>query len=221
MNKTSLLLVFNIVVLVLAPQARADVLSNTTFNGSAYWHGDGRPVQPTNEQEAAHVSGGLVVKLKPDTWTSISQNFSGRNRSFDYTITYQPAPGSSLSPPPPHGWGRTVLRALQQITQAGLAEDPKDIRPGNLIVGILDSTEGRFYYNPFKLPIGSTKPQTLTGTLSLSSDGSQERTFFIVFPPGAGTISFQLAALAPSSAPGTDPSPMIRFYGPDVTNPKK
>ncbi len=192
----------------------ADILANGDFaQGKAHWKGDGKDASSADMTDISAPLGsqsavkGMLLKLKGD-WTSISQIFNTRETKLTFSMTYKTTPDFSLSGgrPGPGGAPSPMNRPGGQLGFGGLQPILEKlvgfrlqggggpIRPNAALLVIADPAQNQVMYTWVPLPPASTEVQT-TGTTIDGLMAHEEKTFYLAFPPGAGTITFQKLSL--------------------------
>ncbi|MEJ0000964.1 MAG: hypothetical protein WDO13_18420 [Verrucomicrobiota bacterium] len=171
-----------ILALVLALPLRADILANGSFaDGAAHWSGDGH----------AGDSGGLVIQLDPEKWTTVSQTFDTRETALDFTVNYQTSADSTLA---------KAGGSLSAATVGGpLFRRDINVKPGRWVVLLLDGAAGKLTFHRFKSPQGDAGEQTAHATFAQLL-AHEEKTLVLAFPPSHGTVTLSNVALAPAGA---------------------
>jgi hypothetical protein len=160
---------------------RADILANGSFaDGKAHWRGD------------AHESttGGIVIDLDPVKWTSVSQTFSTREPNLDFSVTFQISDdyaskiGSLLS-----------QSAIENLTGI-LYKKAIGVGPNSWLVMIVDPAGRDMHYGRVPVKPGEANPQTQNGPMANLVE-HEEKTLYLAFPPGAGSITLLHIELTP------------------------
>jgi hypothetical protein len=182
-------------LLMAAFTARADdIILNSNFaDGKTHWHGDG---------DAPDAGGRLVVTLKPDKWTVVSQNFSAGGTTLKLKITYALSSDCTL--------GQTGDKPIPPLTPEGLEEacglENTNIQvtfPRNELFAALVVEDGWIHSRNFVL---NSDRQSATANADGSSTytspliswiGFNDANLCLCFPPGQGTVTLTAVALTP------------------------
>ena len=167
---------------------RADILANGDFtNGSANWSGD----RITNTDATD-----LVIPLKHDNWTKIYQTFNTKETCLKLTVSFSLSDDSSMLP---------KNSTIQFYVSDGVVKD---------ITGIQTKTEmakmpmGGFFAVIVDPPTNTIDFSIMKSAPIVDSQTSQgffyhlmaheEKTFYLCFPPGTGTVTLTHVALEPA-----------------------
>jgi hypothetical protein len=163
-----------------------NVLKNSDFaDGAVDWHGDGRTPADMKPQDSLDTTAvdygdkGLIIPLKPHSWTKIVQEFKTQNSALTLNITYKLAPNTVFS-----------TKAEDYVNVAHSIEfdawKPIDGKVGGWMLMVSDFTKARIFYNSV-IPQPGTTEQTVTDTLD-SLIPEDEKTLCLAFPPGTGAV---------------------------------
>jgi len=191
-------LLFAGLLLACALSLRAnDILANGNFvDGTAHWHGDAHASTDWNNQ-------GITIDLKSSRWTNISQVFNSKETSLNFSITYKMSPDCAL--------GRTKLGAdisvddLADITETRF-KNPIHINSDAWLLMINDPTNNEGTYYTIATKPGTSTEQTITGTIP-NIAAHEEKTIFLIFPPGQGSITLLKIALTSTAPASQSPFP--------------
>jgi hypothetical protein len=176
-----------------------DILANGNFvDGTAHWHGDAHASTDWDNQ-------GIVIQLSPSKWTKISQTFNTKETVLDFSITYKTSPDCSFSDA---AKGTTLsVDDLISLTEIRF-KDPIHLKLGSWFLMINDPSsnppQGTYFTIQPKLKLADA--QTVTGSVPKLA-AHEEKTVFLAFPPGQGTITLLHVALTPTGAASTPASP--------------
>jgi hypothetical protein len=180
-----------LVILACAVSLHADeVLQNGDFSdGSSHWHGDGKtPSDFTEDNPLATAnpltSTGLIVPLKPDSWTKVTQDFNGdKNSHYLVTVKYKVSPDLTLSNKPEDY--KDVARLIRFETYEGYPAF--DVPVGQFFVMVAEVDGNKGYWEKFQPKLGSSDTQTyLDPGQPLAPEGRKMVT--VAFPPGTGMV---------------------------------
>jgi len=182
-----------------------DILANEDFsNGAANWKGDAREPDvsapnsiPSLDSTSTPANNGLVVQLKPDTCTTISQIFSTHETSLTLTATYKISSDYKAA-----GWGPDGLKSFITGLLNLRIEGAIEAAPGSWLTLIADPMQAKICYCSFTPATGNPAAQTTAATFPQLM-AHAEKTFCLVFPPGQGTITLQKISLNPAGPSGT------------------
>jgi hypothetical protein len=180
------------------PAAHAgDIILNGDFaDGKTHWRGDG---------EAPDVGGRVLITLKPDKWTVITQTFNANASALKLKVTYSLSSDCTL--------GKTGDKLIPPLTPDGLQEASG---LENAISPI--TTNGRELFTTLVLEGGwmcsenavlaghnsgedsSTNPagsKTFTTQVTTWSGVFDDANLCICFPPGQGVVTLTGVVLTP------------------------
>jgi len=167
----------------------ADILANGDFaDGAAHWRGDG--------SDSGNQS--LVIQLDHSKWTYVSQLFNTKDNALDFSITYKTSSDCVLPTTPQTCWKASLFKMTGIVFNNSIK-----VPPSSWLVMVYDSANLRMGYCHIPVTLGSTDPQQVTGTVP-KLVAHAEKTVFIAFPPGEGSITLLKVALTPSQ--GSDDS---------------
>jgi hypothetical protein len=168
-------------LLVLALPLQADILANGSFaDGTAHWRGD------------AHesTSGGIIIQLDPVKWTSVSQTFNTQEPNLDFAVTFQTS----------DDYASKVGSLLSQSAIANLTgilyKKAIGVGPNSWLVMIVDPAAREMHYGRVPVKPGEAHPQTQNGPMA-NLVAHEEKTLYLAFPPGAGSITLLHVELTP------------------------
>jgi hypothetical protein len=93
----------------------SDILLNGDFSdGKTHWHGDGDVSGGEAGGAVGAGGGGLVITLKPDKWTAVTQRFSASTTALKLKITYSLSDDCTL--------GKTGDKLIPPLTTDALDE---------------------------------------------------------------------------------------------------
>ncbi len=204
----------------IAPLKADNILANSDFSdGSANWKGDGKDassVDMTDIGTSLDNSGaakGMIVTLDPKRWKMISQTFETSEKALDFSMTYKTTSDFSEGAVP-GGLGITmILQTMLKIplqSNNGFGFPPNmQQRPGassSALVAIADLDQNVVIYSPVSANLSTdstTNSTRLNGLLEHA-----EKTLYVLFPPGSGSITFSSITLSPVAKPQqTDDDP--------------
>jgi len=209
-----------VLILTMALPLRAhDILSNGDFSqGTSNWNGDGQALSPGAADPSlpnfnAPAATGMVIALQPDKWTSISQDIFLEGvgplwLKMKYTTSadFAPTPFDKYD--------------MQDSVSQLLGFTPKDFLPESDIekkypatpwpntfgvAVIVDATNQLASVSPLRPPPMPGQP--ITQVHNPNGEGGA-RTFYLIFPPGKGSITLTNVAvvsqLYKTGLPGPD-----------------
>jgi len=162
-----------------------NVLKNSDFtDGAIDWHGDGRTPADMKPQDSLDTpvdygDKGLVIPLKPQTWSKVVQEFKTNSSSVTLNITFKLAPNTTFSQKDedyvnvPHSIGFDAWL-------------PFNGKKGGWMTMVSDFTKSRIFFNSI-IPKGGTDPETHAETIN-SLIPEDEKTLCLTFPPGTGAV---------------------------------
>jgi hypothetical protein len=163
---------------------RADILVNGDFsNGRASWAGDAAPES----------SSSLIINLDEKHWTKVSQTFNTHENELNFSVTFQLSPGGEFSK------GKSKINGeVSHIIGRKLKKGHPLTLPKNSWVLIL-ADYAKELVTTVAIPSksGVTDAQTVTGTIP-RLEAHEEKTLFLAFPPGHGTVTLSNISLTPT-----------------------
>ena len=178
-------------LLIVALPLRADILANGSFaDGTAHWAGD------------AHTgdSGGIVIQLDPVKWTVVSQTFDTHETALNFNVTFQTGAEFGFS-----DVGALLSKGgLKNMTGLRFKKGIK-LKPGTWLIMVADPSGDDMQYFPVPVKAGVTDPQTVNGSLT-NLVAHEEKTIYLAFPPGQGSITLLHVELTPGSGTGSPAS---------------
>jgi hypothetical protein len=185
-----LLLLVLVLAVGMARASATDILANGDFaNGSAHWDGD-----RVTDTDATN----LVITLKHDTWTKISQVFHSADSALKVHVSYTLSEDCTFLPQNGMaGFSLTdgVIKDItgQQIANIGMSPIPM----GGFLSVIVDLTKPLVFSSILGGKV-NTDTQTASGFF-YDLNPNEEKTFYLAFPPGKGTVT--LTGIVLESAP--------------------
>jgi len=191
-------LLFASLLLACALPLRADILANGSFaDGTAHWSGDAHASTDWNNQ-------GITINLDSSKWTKVSQIFNTRENAFDFSITYKTSPDCSF------GTSGAKLSIGDLADMTGLRfKKAINLKAGTWLLLITDPAALYAQWDMIKPTVGLPNGQTVKGTFPKLA-AHEEKTMYIAFPPGQGSITLLNVALTPTdaaAAPSASPFP--------------
>jgi hypothetical protein len=185
--------------------ARADtnILANSDFaDGTAHWRGDGSSAGGPDSDNPlnSNPGSGITIQLK-SSCAYISQDFSTRETSLAYTITCKLSSDYQST-----GWasGAGLTDILSQLFGVRINGSIKS-EPASWLVIVMDPHQAKMCYSYFT-PKPSPNPQTITGTIPHLLEFA-EKSFYLVLPPGQGSVSLMKVSLDPAGSTSASPLP--------------
>jgi len=177
----TLILAFLALCVALPLHAQNGLENGDFSDGITHWHGDGRsPADFASDNPMAKpdplTSKGLIIPLKPSSWSKVAQDFRSKTGAGTLSITYLLSPDFTFSTKdedydnmPEHlGWGWKTFK----------------IPTGSWMISINDSTGTTGIHYGVK---NSGKTGTpLTQTFNLKATPDDKNTLTICIPPGSG-----------------------------------
>jgi len=171
--------------------ARADILANGNFSdGTAHWKGDGI---------ASSDPLGITIQLDPAKWTKIFQTFNTGEEALDFNVSYVPSSDCSLTSGPERLSGRFLSKVDLKQMLGVLVAAPIKLKPRSWLVLIVDPAGNECHYANISVAAGATGVLGANGTLRTLA-AHEEKTLYLVFPPGDGTVTVQSISLSPRTA---------------------
>ena len=178
----------------LALMADNNLLKNGDFSsGINFWDGDCRTPDSgaVDFNTPAATSTGVVVRLRHLDWTKVTQDFDGNIGDYIATISYSVSPDLKFS---------DKAEDYQNITEKSELTRLKDLKsdPGQWVLIINDL--GILRYTYWKIvPKIAAGIQTVNAHVKLDSDATEKKGFYLLFPPGEGTITLHSITLVPQT----------------------
>jgi hypothetical protein len=183
-------LVYTLLVLLLAIPLRAQSGDNWIQNGDFadgidHWYGGGRsPADFANDNPLSAndplTSKGLIMPLRPGSWSKVAQDFKGKVSDGVLTITYKVSKDFAFSSKPedyqnmPDKIGYDGWRAF-------------DTPPGKWVVFLSDFGSNHGTYYELEPKLGTDEVQTYRARIK-GMTPYENKTITLAFPPGAGTL---------------------------------
>lgn len=190
----SRLLGFGLMLLMTVSTACAsDILLNGNFaDGKTHWHGAG---------DSPGAQGLLVITLKPEKWTVVTQSFNAKAGALQLSITYSLSPDCTL--------GKSN-KLVAPLTPTDLGEacgvdcgffnvtfEKREIFTALVVGNGFLFTECPVYHRRYNPSPDSDKSTTFTGQLSAWNGGFDDAHLCLCFPPGQGTVTLTNVTLTP------------------------
>ncbi len=189
----------------LIPLRANDILANGDFTqGTAHWKGDGKNLSdtdladPSARNNTAPSSNGILIPLQTK-WTRISQIFNTKEKALDCSVTYKFSPGIAFSNTYPGSTENTGIALLETITGIKLMGLMPPIPKGGLLVIISDPTNNLLSSEIIQPNLSSLDEQTSKVTIPHLT-AHEEKTLYLAFPPGEGTVTVLKVELTPSQS---------------------
>jgi hypothetical protein len=183
-------LVYTLLVFLLAIPLRAQSGDNWIENGDFadginHWYGGGRsPADFANDNPLSSndplTSKGLIMPLRPGSWSKVAQDFKGKVSDGVLTITYKVSKDFAFSTKPedyknmPDKIGYDAWRAF-------------DTPPGKWIIFLSDFGSNHGTYYELEAKTGSDEVQTYRARIK-GMTPFENKTITLAFPPGDGTL---------------------------------
>lgn len=170
--------------------ARAnDILANGDFsNGSAHWQGD-----RTTDTDSAH----LVITLKHDTWTKIYQVFHSSDSALKVHVSYSLSEDCTFLPQ--NGMAGFYLTdgVLKDITGLRIANVGATLIPIGGFLSVIVDPSKPLIFSSIMGGKADAEAQTASGFF-YDLNPHEEKTFYVAFPPGKGTVTLTGVLLEPA-----------------------
>jgi hypothetical protein len=164
-----------------------DVLKNSDFtDGALNWHGDGKSpadLKPADDLDANapnYGDKGLIIVLKPHSWTKIVQEFKTPSAGLSLNVSYKLAPGTVFS-----NKDDDYVNVPEKIEFNGWR--PFNGKIGSFMIMLSDFAKERIFFTSIAPVAGSTDQPPVTGSYD-SLIPEDEKTLCLTFPPGTGAV---------------------------------
>jgi len=164
-----------------------DVLKNSDFiDGALNWHGDGKAPadlkSPDSLDNTASPYGdkGLVIVLRPHSWTKVVQEFKTPTSSLSLKLTYKIAPGTVFSDK-----DDDYLNVQEKIDFNGWRPIPG--KKGGWMVMLSDFAKQRLFSFSVVPNLASADQLPVTSTYDALIP-EDDKTICLAFPPGNGAV---------------------------------
>jgi hypothetical protein len=196
------LLLFGLALALGSTLAGADpILVNGDFqDGKAHWKGDGKDAasdditdinSPLSNQGS---TSGMLLQLRSD-WTSVSQIFNTRETELVFSMSYKTSSDFALGN---GNGGDGSIGGIESVIEnlVGFPLQHRDImiHKNCALVVISDPSQNLVIYSEVRLPAASSDEQKVSTKIP-GLMAHEEKTFYLAFPPGTGTITFHHIAL--------------------------
>jgi len=184
------LLLLLLLAVWVTPANANDILANGNFSdGSAHWQGD----RATDSD-----SPDLVIPLKHDTWTKIYQVFHSSDSALKVHVTYTLSADCTFLPQNGTAGFALTDGVLKDITGLHVPNVGTTLIPvGGFLSVIVDLSKPLVFSSILGGKV-STDSQTASGFF-YDLNPHEEKTFYLAFPPGTGTVTLTNVSLV--SAP--------------------
>ncbi len=179
------LILFIFLAAPLMARADTNLFRNGDFsNGISHWEGDCHtPEAATQDLSSTPPPSGVVVKLRHEIWTRVTQDFDGKIGQYVLTVTYTISPDLKFSTQRDN-----YTDIPSKLDIAGWA--PFECNPGQWMIVLWDA--GAMHYGLWRFsPKSDSGLQTATAQVQLDSDDSVKKTVYLIFPPGEGSINLR------------------------------
>ena len=193
LRNTMKILLLALFALTSALNLRADsLLQNGDFSaGGAHWQGDGQIFAANTLAPGAFGSKGMVVLLKPDSWTKIFQQFQGdKGTVYSITVTYRVSLDLVPSENPADYADVNKRIGLDGYENFGHMNLP----PGHFFGTIGDATSTRVAWEVYVPQFLSSDVQTYQHTYPAIS-ANRNNVAALGFPPGKGSVNILSVAV--------------------------
>jgi hypothetical protein len=176
--------------------ADSNLLQNGDFSdGLADWDGDCHTLNSSTIDSplTPAMTTGVAVQLKPSDWTQVIQDFDGNVGEYVLTVTYATSPDLKFSDEPGDYFNIPGKIGFSRLM-------PFSSTPGQWVVIVNDLGAMHYHYWKIKPNPNASGVQTVTVQVRLSSDDTEKKGFYLLFPPGQGLINLQSISLIPKAA---------------------
>jgi hypothetical protein len=182
---------FTLLILACMSSLQADsLLQNGDFSdGSNHWLGDGKtPDEYAQDNLSAAsdplTSKGLIIPLKEDYWSKVTQDFKGdKSEHYVTTVVYKVSPDLSVSSKPDDYADLNSHIHIDGYDGYG----PINLKVGHFFDMIFEVDGATSVYEMFAPKLGSSDSQTYVHPCPPLPDSGNKR-LILAFPPGKGTI---------------------------------
>jgi hypothetical protein len=183
-------LAYTLLVLLLVIPLRAQSGYNWIKNGEFtdginHWYGGGRsPADFANDNPLSAndplTSKGLIMPLRPESWSKVAQDFKGKVSNGILTIAFKVSKDFAFSTKP-----EDYLNMPDKIGYDGW--QAFDTPPGKWIIFLSDFGSNHGTYYELEPKIGSDEVQTYSARIK-GMTPFENKTITLAFPPGTGMI---------------------------------
>jgi hypothetical protein len=175
--------------LALTLTAHADdsnLLQNGDFiDGINHWYGGGRsPADYASDNPLSasdpFTSAGLIMPLRPESWSKVAQDFKGKASTGVLTVTFKVSQDFAFSTKPDD-----YVNMPDKIGYDGW--NAFNTPPGSWVVFISDFGSNHGHYYLLQPKTGTTDPQTVHARVE-GLTPFEDKTITLAFPPGTGKI---------------------------------
>ena len=183
-------LAFTLLVLLLAIPLRAQSGDNWIENGDFadgidHWYGGGRsPADFANDNPLSAndplTSKGLIMPLRPESWTKVAQDFKGKVSNGILTISFKVSPDFAFSSKP-----EDYVNMTDKIGYEGWKA--LNSPPGAWMLLLSDFGSLKGFTAPIVPKAGNGDVQTWRASIK-GLTPYENKTITLAFPPGKGTV---------------------------------
>ena len=119
--------------------------------------------------------------------------------ALDFNVSYVPSSDCSLTSGPERLSGRFLSKVDLKQMLGVLVAAPIKLKPRSWLVLIVDPAGNECHYANISVAAGATGVLGANGTLRTLA-AHEEKTLYLVFPPGDGTVTVQSISLSPRTA---------------------
>jgi hypothetical protein len=168
-----------------------DILLNSDFSeGTAHWKDDPNATACLNAQAT---SSGAMIPLSSN-WSRISQVFDTPDAVLALSLTYSFSDDGSFTP------GAVFNNSVvQQLTGVSVVPFSLPLKSNEFVAMIVDPQAHSIHY--IKISSNAPNAKSIIATFHQLLE-HEEKTFYLVFPPGAGSVTVSRASLDEPSSDG-------------------
>jgi hypothetical protein len=174
-----------ILMAIAGPTFGYDILLNTDFSeGTAHWKDDPNATACLNAQAT---SSGALIPLSSSGWSRLSQIFDTPDAALQLNLTYSFSDDGSFTP-----GANFNSSVVQQLTGVSVSDFSLPLGPHEFVALILDPQAKTIHY--MKISSNAPNAKTIIGNFRRLLE-HEEKTFYLIFPPGAGSVTVSHASL--------------------------
>lgn len=196
------LLIATCLALSFLPLHADEWLQNGDFSdGLTHWYGDGQLASELAKNDdplassTAAAPQGVVVQLKPNRWSKLSQEFTTDTLKMSLTIKYTPSADCVFSDKA--DYYHNIFDSLGMG-----AYSPRSVPIGSWAVVMTDLGTGWCYYFSHPFDKAASGSQTFQANASAANDNMKpalHKTVTLAFPPGKGSVTVTYVSLKDQS----------------------
>jgi hypothetical protein len=205
-----------------------DILLNTDFKeDTTHWKDDPNATRCLTAKPSPD-GNGIVIPLDPNKWIAIQQNFDTPDEKLILNVTYTPSDdcsfdaakfqlpqgrgSTSISTPtgqvtiPPLGRGGNFNPTVVEVlTGVDVNDFTETLKPNEWVALIADPQARTIHY--LKISSSAPNPKAISQLFEKLME-HEEKTLYLAFPPGTGTVTITHASLDRQAADSSDNSGM-------------